>query len=89
MCIRDSVGIAADLLEHALQALLEITAVLGARQQRAHVQREHLRGLQDLGDLAARDTPSQALSDGGLAHAGLADQQRVVLAAAAQHLRCV
>ena len=83
---QDGVGIAADLLEHALQALLEIAAVLGAGQQRAHVQRVDLRGLQDLGHFAARDAPGQALGDGGLAHAGLADQQRVVLAAAAQHL---
>ena len=32
------------------------------------------------------DAPGQAFGDGGLAHAGLADQQRVVLAAAAQDL---
>ena len=51
----------------------------------AHVQRVDLRGLQDLGHFA-RDAPGQALGDGGLAHASLADQQRVVLAAAAQHL---
>jgi hypothetical protein len=32
------------------------------------------------------DAPGQALGNGGLAHAGLAHQQRVVLAAAAQDL---
>ena len=41
---------------------------------------------QDLGHLALDDAPRQAFGDRGLADAGLADQQRVVLAPAAQHL---
>jgi hypothetical protein len=73
-------------LEHALQALLEVAAVLGAGQQRAHVERVDLRFGQDLGHVALRDAPGQAFRDRGLAHAGLAHQQRVVLAPAAQDL---
>ncbi len=83
---QDGVGPVLERLEHALEALLEITTVLGARQQRAHVQRiDHGFG-QHLGHLALGDAPGQAFGDRRLAHAGLADQQRVVLAAAAQDL---
>ncbi len=39
-----------------------------------------------LGDVAADDPLGQALDDGGLADAGLADQDRVVLGAAGEHL---
>ncbi len=81
---RGRVGL--QLLEHRLQALLEVAAVLGAGQQRAHVERIDARLLEDLRHIALDDAPRQAFGDGGLAHAGLADQQRVVLAAAAQHL---
>jgi hypothetical protein len=73
-------------LEHGLQPLLELTAVLGTGQQARHVQHQHALVLQRLGHLAVDDALRQALDDGGLAHAGLADQHRVVLAAALQHL---
>ena len=36
---QDGVGLVLELLEHALQALLEVAAVLGAGEQRAHVER--------------------------------------------------
>ncbi|KWT85240.1 hypothetical protein APY03_4043 [Variovorax sp. WDL1] len=82
----DRVRLVLERLEHALQALLEVAAVLGAGQQRAHVERVHVGLGQDLRHVALRDAPGQALGDRGLADAGLADQQRVVLAAAAQDL---
>ena len=41
---------------------------------------------QRLGHVAGHDPLGQALDDGGLADAGLADQHRVVLGAAGQHL---
>jgi hypothetical protein len=82
----DRVGLVLQLLEHALQALLEVAAVLGAGQQRAHVQRVDGGVGQHLGHVLLGDAPGQALGDGGLADAGLAHQQRVVLAPAAQHL---
>jgi hypothetical protein len=41
---------------------------------------------QHLGRLALDDLVGQPFGDGGLAHAGVAHQQRVVLAPAAQHL---
>ena len=75
-----------DLLEHGLEPLLELAAVLGAGHQRAHVEREDLLVLQPLGHVAADDALRQPFDDGGLADAGLADEHRVVLGAARQHL---
>ena len=74
------------LVQHVLQPLLELAAVLGAGQQRRHVQRQHALVLQRLGHLAGDDALRQAFDDGGLADAGLADQHRVVLGAPLQHL---
>jgi hypothetical protein len=73
-------------VQHVLQALLELAAELGARQQRRHVQRQHALVLERLRHLAGDDALGQAFHDGGLAHAGLADQHRVVLGAPLQHL---
>ena len=83
---QDDVAAGVDLLEHLLQAFLEVTAVAAARHQRTQVKRVELLVLQRLGDLAVHDGLRQALDDGGLADAGLADQHRVVLGAAGQHL---
>ena len=75
-----------DLLEDGLEALLELAAVLGPGHHRAQVQRDQPLVLEALGDVAVDDAPGEALDDGGLAHAGLADEHRVVLGAPAQHL---
>ncbi len=76
----------ADLVEDLLQALFELTAVLGARDQRAHVEREHALVLQRLGHVAEVDLLREAFGDRGLADAGLADERRVVLGPAAEDL---
>ena len=75
-----------DLLEHGLQAVLELAAVLGAGDQRAEVEGDHALVLERLGDVALDDALREALDDRGLADAGLADQDRVVLGAAREHL---
>ena len=75
-----------DLLEHGLQALLELAAVLGAREQRADVQRDDAPVAQRLGDVVIDDPLGEALDDRGLADAGLADEDGVVLRAPAEHL---
>ncbi len=54
--------------------------------RRAHVQRQELLVLQALGHVAVDDAQGQALDDGGLADAGLADQHGIVLGAARQDL---
>src|SRR5690348_10818943 len=55
-----------DLLQHRLQPLLELAAVLGARDQRAHVEGEDRPVLQPLGDIAADDPLREPLDDRGL-----------------------
>ena len=82
----DGVRVRLDLLDHLLQALLEIAAVAGAGEQRAHVEREDGGVLEHLRHLARDDLAGQAFGDGGLADAGIADEQRVVLLPAAEDL---
>ena len=72
--------------EHGLEPLLELAAELRAGDQRAHVERQHALAAQALGHLVVDDALGQALDDRGLADAGFADQHRVVLGAALQHL---
>ena len=83
---QDDVAALADLLHHLLEALLELTAVLRARDQGGQIERVDLLAAQQLGHLTRRDALGQALHHGGLAHAGLADEHRVVLGAAGQDL---
>ena len=75
-----------DLLEHGLEPVLELAAVLGAGDQRADVERDHAPVAQRVGDVAGDDALGEPLDDRGLADAGLADQDRVVLGAPGQHL---
>ena len=75
-----------DLLEDGLQALLELAAVLGAGEQRADVERDDAAVAQRLGHVAGDDALGEALDDRGLADAGLADQDGVVLGAAGEDL---
>ena len=75
-----------DLLEHGLQPVLELAAVLGAGDEGAEVEGDHALVLERLGHVAAHDALGEALDDRGLAHAGLADEHRVVLGAAGEHL---
>ena len=74
------------LFKDLLQPLLEIAAVARAREQRAHVEREHGCGRQHLRHLAVDDALGKSLRNRGLADAGFTDEQRVVLLPAAQHL---
>src|SRR5690606_15474693 len=75
-----------EIVEHRLQALFEFAAELGAGDQRAHVEREDALAAQPFGHLVVDDALGESLHDGGLAHAGLADEDRVVLGAPLQDL---
>ena len=83
---QDDVAAGADLLQHLLQALLEVTAVAAAGHERAEVEGVELLALQGLGDVVLDDLLRQPLDDGRLADAGLADEHGVVLRAAGEHL---
>src|SRR5262249_48615418 len=82
----DRAGIGLELLDHLLEAFLEVAAVARAREQRAHVEREHGRVPEYVGDFAVHDAPRQALGDRGLADAAVADEQRAGLLPTAQHV---
>ena len=75
-----------DFLEHGLEPLFELAAILRAGDERAHVERDDPLVAQALGHVAADDPLRQSLDDGRLADAGLADEHRVVLGAAREHL---
>ena len=77
---------ALDLLQHGLQPLLELAAVLRTRHHGAEVERQQPLALQRLRHVAIDDAQREPLDDRGLAHAGLADQHRVVLRPPRQHL---
>jgi hypothetical protein len=69
-----------------LETLLEVTAILGAGQQSAHVKRVHHGILQNLGHIALRHTPSETFGNSGLANTGFTHQQRIIFAATAKRL---
>ena len=75
-----------EITEHASEALFKLTAELGTGDQGAHVQRQQSLAADTLGHFAIDDALGQAFDDGGLAHAGLADEHWIVLGAALQHL---
>jgi hypothetical protein len=83
---QDDVAAGADLLEHLLEALLEVTAVAAACRESAEVEGVDLLVLERLGHLALDDHLRQALDDRGLADTGLADEHRVVLRTTREHL---
>src|SRR5215471_18997076 len=75
-----------DFLEDGLQSLLEFAAIFRTGHESAHVERNDTLVLQTLGYVAADDATREPFDDGGLADAGLADEDRVVFGAAGQHL---
>ena len=83
---QDRAGIGLKLLDDLLEPLLEIAAIARAGKQRAHVEREHGRIAQHVRHFAMDDAPRQPFGDRGLADAGFADEQRIVLLPPAQHL---
>src|SRR5438105_3948374 len=83
---QDDVAALGDLLHHLLQALLELTAVLRAGNERCEVERVDLLVLEQLRNLVVGDPRGKSLDDSGLADAGLANQHRIVLRAAREDL---
>ena len=77
---------ALDFLDDGLEALLELTAEARTGDHRAQVQGDDALAREDLRHIIGGDLLRQAFDDGGLAHAGLADQHRVVLGAAGEDL---
>ena len=82
----DLAGRRVDLRQHRLQALLELAAELGARHHGAEIEGEQPLVPQGLGYVAIDDALGEALDDRRLADARLADDDRIVLRAAGEHL---
>ena len=76
-----------DFLNHALEALLELTLVFCACDEGAHVQGEEPFALEVLGHLPVHYLGGQSLCNGGLTHAGFAHQDGVVLRAPRKNLQ--
>jgi hypothetical protein len=84
---RDDLAVAvADLLEHGLEPLLELTAIFGARDHRREVESHQSLVPQRLRHVTGHDALGQSFDDGGLADAGFADEDRIVLGTPRQHL---
>ena len=83
---QDRVRMGFQLFQDLLQPFLKIAAIARACQQRAHVEREHSGRRQHFRHFAVDDTLGEPFRDRGLADTGFADEQRIVLLPAAQHL---
>ena len=83
---RIAFGFLLEPIEHLLDALLEVAAIARAGDQRAEIERVDRRVLQRLRHVALMDAQRQPFGQRRLADARLADEQRVVLPAPAQHL---
>ncbi len=73
-------------LDDGFQPLLEIAAIAGAGDQRTHVEGIDGGAAQHFGHFIVDDLACQAFGNGGLADAGIAHEQRIVLLAAAKNL---
>ena len=82
---QDAIG-AFEFLDDPLEPFLELAAIDRPGHQAADVQLQHPLFQQRFGDIAADDALGQSLDDGRFAHAGVADEGRVVLGAAGQDL---
>ena len=70
-------------VDHALESLLKLALILGAGNQRTHIERINEFLLQVFGHIASYDTVRQPLGDGGLTYTRFAYQDRVVFGSAA------
>ena len=68
-----------DFGKDGFQPFLELAPVFCSGHQGAHIQGEQLPVLQIVGHVAPADSLGEALRDGGLAHAGFADEAGVIL----------
>ena len=82
----DGAGLLVELPEHTLQALLEITPILGARKQRTQIERIDSAAFKHVGHVAVDNHFREALGDRGLAYTRLANVQGVVLSSTTQDL---
>ena len=83
---QNGAGFLAQLGQHALQAFLKITAILGPRHQRTEIQRVYGTVQQDFRDIAVNDQLGQPFSHGGFSDTGFAHVQGIVFTPPTQNL---
>ena len=83
---QDRVRLLLETIEHLFDALLEVAAIARAGDQRAEIQGEDLRVAKRVRHLALLDAQREPFRERRLADAGFADEQRIVLPAAAEDL---
>jgi len=81
-----AVGVVADLVDYALEALLELAAVLRAGDHAGHVERHQPLVCERLRHIVVHDSLRDPLDDGGLADTGIAEEHGIVLRAAREDL---
>jgi len=74
------------LLEDGLEPFLELTAELGSGDERTQIERQQSLVLEAFRHIAVGDALRESLGDRGLTNARLADQHRIVLGSAREHL---
>ena len=82
----DGVLILHQLLHDGFEPLFELAAILGAGHDQRKIERQNALVGQERRHVALGDLLRQTFHNGGLAHARLADQHRIVLGAAAENL---
>ena len=75
-----------DLLEQRLEAVFKLAAKLGAGDHAAEVERDDALVLEDFRHVAVDDAARESFDDGGFADAGFADEDRIILGPAREHL---
>jgi len=81
-----NVSILPDLIHHLLHALLKLTTVLCASHHCAHIKGYQSLIDEGLGNPSLNNALGQPFSNGRLTYAGVTNENRVVLCAAAQDL---
>jgi hypothetical protein len=82
----DDVGVLGELLHDGLEALFELSAVLGAGHDERDVEGQDALVGEEQRHVAVDDLVRESLDDRGLSDAGLADEHRVVLGPPAEDL---
>ena len=82
----DGILVLHQLLHDGLQALFELAAIFRAGDDQRKIESQNALVGQERRHFAVGDALRQAFDDGRLANAGLADQHRIVLGAAAENL---
>ena len=82
----DCVAHLAHIIQQALDAAFKLSAELGTRHQRGHIEQVQLLALQHSRDVAVGQPLCNALGDGGLADTRLTDQAGIIFSAAVENL---